>query len=81
MPPGTESEQQMSSWFTGQGHVQGEPAWQPVLEVDEMEFGLDVWFPTEAECIEFIRAQVAGAPLEYDVQGHRRGVERDDPSR
>jgi hypothetical protein len=37
--------------------------WRPVLDLNGHMPGLDVWFKTEAECLDFIRTQVIGQPL------------------
>ena len=63
----------MSYWIAIHAPAEGEPCpltdypWYPSLYIGGGDAGLDIWFQTEAECLEFIRNVVLPAALEGDA--------------
>lgn len=51
----------------------GEHVWQPCLQLEGMCLPIEVWFSTEAECLEFIRENVIG---QGEIAGPASGAPR-----
>ena len=50
-----------TGWFADRGPT--DDGWFPSVQTESLNLDLEVWFQTEAECLDFIRREILGLGL------------------